>query len=48
MLAQKGEFMLLHPHDFAEDGRADNFKALNQVYEYAYPLRENPLRSAEQ
>jgi hypothetical protein len=37
MLAQKGEFMLLHPHDFAEDGRADNFKALNQVYEYAYP-----------
>ncbi|MEK9633607.1 MAG: hypothetical protein VW622_07190, partial [Opitutae bacterium] len=37
LLAQKGEFMLLHPHDFAEDGRADNFKALNQVYEYAYP-----------
>ena len=38
MLAQKGEFMLLHPHDFAEDGRADNYKALNQVYEHTYPL----------
>ena len=37
MLAQKGEFLLLHPHDFAEDGRADNYKALSQVYEHTYP-----------
>ena len=36
-LAQKGEFLLLHPHDFAEDGRADNYKALSQVYEHTYP-----------
>ena len=36
-LAEEGEFILLHPHDFAEDGRPDNFKALGKVYEHAYP-----------
>ena len=37
MLAQTGEFLLLHPHDFAEDGRPHNFKALKEVYSHAYP-----------
>lgn len=37
LLAQAGEFILLHPHDFAEDGRPHNFKALNEVYSQAYP-----------
>ena len=32
LLAQKGEFMLLHPHDFAEDGRPHNFKTLQEVF----------------
>jgi len=37
LLAQAGEFLLLHPHDFAEDGRPYNFKALDEVYAQAYP-----------
>jgi hypothetical protein len=37
ILAEKGEFILLHSHDFAEDGRPNNFKALENVYEHAYP-----------
>jgi hypothetical protein len=37
LLAQAGEFLLLHPHDFAEDGRPHNFKALDEVYSQAYP-----------
>ena len=37
LLAQAGEFLLLHPHDFAEDGRPHNFKALDEVYAQAYP-----------
>ena len=37
LLAQAGEFLLLHPHDFAEDGRPHNFKALDKVYAQAYP-----------
>jgi hypothetical protein len=36
-LAQDGERILLHPHDFAEDGRPSNFKALEKVYQNAYP-----------
>jgi hypothetical protein len=36
-LAQEGERILLHPHDFAEDGRPSNFKALEKVYQNAYP-----------
>jgi hypothetical protein len=37
LLAQAGECLLLHPHDFAEDGRPHNFKALDEVYAQAYP-----------
>jgi hypothetical protein len=37
LLAQAGEFLLLHPHDFAEDGRPHNFKALDEVYAQVYP-----------
>ncbi len=37
LLAQAGEFLLLQPHDFAEDGRPHNFKALDKVYAQAYP-----------
>ena len=37
LLAQKGQSLLLHPHDFAEDGRPDNFLSLKTVYNRAYP-----------
>lgn len=36
-LAKKGAQMLLQPHDFAEDGRAENFLNLGRSYKYAYP-----------
>jgi len=36
-LARKGAQMLLQPHDFAEDGRAENFLNLGRSYKYAYP-----------
>ena len=36
-LAQKGARMLLHPHDFAEDGRPGNYKALSESYQFLYP-----------
>ncbi len=37
ILAEKGFFLLLHPHDFAEDGRPENYKALRPHYSRAYP-----------
>ena len=40
ILARKGAYMLLHPHDFAEDGRPSNFKALNNSYFETYPSSE--------
>ena len=40
ILARKGAYMLLHPHDFAEDGRPSNFKALNDSYFETYPSSE--------
>ena len=40
ILARKGAYMLLHPHDFAEDGRPSNFKALKNSYFETYPSSE--------
>lgn len=37
ILADEGERLLLHPHDFAEDGRPQNFKAITEVYRETYP-----------
>ena len=38
LLAQSGERILLHPHDFAEDGRPGNYLSLSEVYQRAYQL----------
>lgn len=37
LLAEDANPMLLHPHDFAEDGRPSNFSALKDTYSSAYP-----------
>ena len=37
LLAGKGHKMLLHIHDFAEDGRPENYLALNEVYHQTFP-----------
>ena len=37
LLAESGEKILLHPHDFAEDGRPGNYLSLREVYSRAYP-----------
>lgn len=37
ILAGKSYPILLHPHDFAEDGRPSNFLELKGVYDIAYP-----------
>jgi len=37
LLAESGECILLHPHDFAEDGRPGNYLSLSEVYQRAYP-----------
>tara|TARA_Y100001978_G_scaffold203517_1_gene230442 strand:+ start:19829 stop:21268 length:1440 start_codon:yes stop_codon:yes gene_type:complete len=37
-LAEEGHPILLHPHDFAEDGRPENFKSLREVYDRTYPV----------
>ena len=37
LLAQASNPMLLHPHDFAEDGRPANFNALKEIYSSSYP-----------
>lgn len=37
IMAESGENMLLHPHDFAEDGRPGNYRSLLEVYSRAYP-----------
>jgi hypothetical protein len=37
LLAESGERILLHPHDFAEDGRPGNYLSLSKVYQRAYP-----------
>ena len=37
LMAQESKPMLLHPHDFAEDGRPANFDALKEIYSSAYP-----------
>ncbi len=41
ILAESGERILLHPHDFAEDGRPGNYLSLSQVYQGAYPTGPN-------
>ena len=41
MLAESGERILLHPHDFAEDGRPGNYLSLSEVYQRAYPTGPN-------
>jgi glycosyltransferase involved in cell wall biosynthesis len=38
LLAESGERILLHPHDFAEDGRPGNYLSLSEVYQRAYPI----------
>ena len=40
LLAEHGEYLLLHPHDFAEDGRPQNFLSLSEVYRHSYPTSE--------
>lgn len=40
LLAEKGHYLLLHQHDFAEDGRPDNFLSLKKIYHRAYPCSE--------
>lgn len=40
LLAEQGEYLLLHPHDFAEDGRPQNFLSLSEVYGHSYPTSE--------
>ena len=40
-LAESGERILLHPHDFAEDGRPGNYLSLSEVYQWAYPTGAN-------
>ena len=37
LLAQESSPMLLHPHDFAEDGRPANFDVLKEIYSTTYP-----------
>ena len=37
LLAEAGERILLHPHDFAEDGRPGNYLSLREVYPRVYP-----------
>lgn len=37
LLAEDANPMLLHPHDFAEDGRPTNYSALKEIYSSAYP-----------
>ena len=37
LLAESGQRILLHPHDFAEDGRPGNYLSLCEVYPRAYP-----------
>ena len=41
ILAESGERILLHPHDFAEDGRPGNYLSLSEVYQRAYPTGPN-------
>jgi len=41
ILAESGELILLHPHDFAEDGRPGNYLSLSEVYQRAYPTGPN-------
>ena len=41
ILAESGECILLHPHDFAEDGRPGNYISLSEVYQRAYPTGPN-------
>ena len=41
LLAESGERILLHPHDFAEDGRPGNYLSLSEVYQRAYPTGPN-------
>ena len=41
ILAESGESILLHPHDFAEDGRPGNYISLSEVYQRAYPTGPN-------
>jgi len=37
LLAEESNPLLLHAHDFAEDGRPSNFNALQEVYSSTYP-----------
>lgn len=37
LLAKDSIPLLLHPHDFAEDGRPSNFQAIEEIYSTAYP-----------
>lgn len=37
LLAQDSAPLLLHPHDFAEDGRPSNFQAIEEIYSTTYP-----------
>jgi glycosyltransferase involved in cell wall biosynthesis len=41
LIAETASPVLLHPHDFAEDGRPSNFCALKDVYPKAYPSSSN-------
>ena len=41
LLAERGERILLHPHDFAEDGRPGNYLSLSAVYQRMYPTGPN-------
>ncbi|MEC8420287.1 MAG: hypothetical protein VXZ32_04110 [Verrucomicrobiota bacterium] len=41
LLAESGERILLHPHDFAEDGRPGNYLSLREVYKSTYPTGTN-------
>lgn len=41
LIAETNSPVLLHPHDFAEDGRPTNFGALKDVYSKAYPTSSN-------
>lgn len=41
LIAETNSPVLLHPHDFAEDGRPTNFGALKDVYPKAYPTSSN-------
>ena len=41
VLAETGERILLHPHDFSEDGRPGNYLSLREVYPRVYPTGPN-------